>query len=341
MFTHPMGTDLHRGTYGKIPAYENRNNARHSGPKMLDFPSVKEQLSDLNIMATVKRLNKKESPQLPHAQEAEDALGDSGDAASSNSLARTLGILNLFTPSAPIWSTEAIIQSHGMSRSSGYRYIKALADVGLIAAVSNGYYILGPRIVELDRQIRQCDPLYIAGGPVMKELVAETGHSALLCALFSGSVLCVREELTANSPVNMFTRGQTRPLFQGAASKVILPFLRPHQLRSLFKKHASTISAAGLGSDWASFRTNLAKIKSDGYVTTFGEFNPGVIGISSPVFNREGLVLGSIGIAGAEDRFNRAEKTRCVAAVIRAGQQVSERIEMISAGADLPARAVG
>src|SRR5258706_7932684 len=139
----------------------------------------KKQLSNRNIMATVKRLGKKEN--LVPSQD-EDALTDGADAGASNSLARTVGLLNLFTPAAPMWSTDDLIQSHGMSRSSGYRYIKALADVGLIAPVSNGYYILGPRIVELDRQIRQCDPVYIAGGPIMKHLVETTGRSALLCA---------------------------------------------------------------------------------------------------------------------------------------------------------------
>ena len=64
---------------------------------------------------------------------------------------RLLGLLDLFSPAAPAWSTEALIQSLGMSRSNGYRYIKALSDVGLMAPVSNGHYILGPRIVELDR----------------------------------------------------------------------------------------------------------------------------------------------------------------------------------------------
>jgi DNA-binding IclR family transcriptional regulator len=282
--------------------------------------------------------------------EKEEAVGsvqrnekraDAGKTAAPNSLARTVGLLNLFTPEAPMWSTDALIQSHGMSRSSGYRYIKALADVGLIAPVSNGYYILGPRIVELDLQIRQSDPLYIAGGPVMKSLVEATNHSSLLCALFSGSVLCVREELTANSPDNIFTRGQTRPLFEGAASKIILPYLRPHQLRSLYAKHAPTIATAGLGSDWSSFRTILGKIKADGYVKTIGEFNPGVVGISAPVFNRDGQILGSIGIAGAEARFSRAKMARCVAAVIQAGEQVSESIDAIDIGVDRPARAVG
>jgi DNA-binding IclR family transcriptional regulator len=286
----------------------------------------------------VKRTTKRSKADTP---EHSDELDDLGAETSSNSLARTLGILNLFTPAAPLWSTESIIRSHGMSRSSGYRYIKALADVGLIAPVSNGYYILGPRIVELDRQIRQCDPLYIAGGPVLKELVNQTSHSALLCALFSGSVLCVREELTPDTPSNIFTRGQTRPLFQGAASKVILPYLRPHQLRAVYAKHPATIAASGLGVDWASFRTNLSKIKADGYLMTIGEFNPGVIGISSPVCNGEGQILGSIGIAGAESHFTKAEKNRCVAAVLHAAEQMGERIAAISVGVDRPARAVG
>lgn len=262
-------------------------------------------------------------------------------AETSNSLVKLLGFLDNFTPAAPVWSTDAIIRSHGMTRSTGYRYIKALNDVGLLAAVSNGYYILGPRIIELDRQIRQCDPLYIAGGSAMKQLVAATGHSALLCALFSSSVFCVREELTADSPPNLFTRGQRRPLFQGAASKIILPYLRPHQLRSLYAKHAKTIATSGLGSDWASFRAILAKIRRDGYLLTIGEFNPGVIGISAPIFNRSRDILGSIGITGAEAKFNRKELDRIAALVVKAANQVTERIGVISIGMDRPPRAVG
>lgn len=263
------------------------------------------------------------------------------DAGGSNSLARTVGLLNLFTPEAPLWSTEELIQSHGMSRSSGYRYIKALVDVGLLAPVSNGYYILGPRIVELDLQIRQCDPLYIAGGPVLENLTTSTGLSSLLCALFSGSVLCVREELTPDSPKKLFSRGQTRPLFQGAASKIILPYLRPHQLRSLYAKHAEAIAKAGLGADWPSFRRALSDMRSAGYAVTSGEFHPGIVGISAPVFNRDGQVLGSIGVAGPVGAFSEDDVDACAAAVVRAGKETSERIESVHVGVDRPARAIG
>ena len=259
----------------------------------------------------------------------------------SNSLVRLLSLLDLFTLAAPAWSTDSLIQSLEMSRSNGYRYIKALSDVGLLTPVSDGHYVLGPRIVELDRQIRQCDPLYNAAGPAMKQLVSESRHSSLLCALFSGAVLCVREELTPDSPPTLFTRGQSRPLFQGAASKIILPYLRPYQLHSLYGKHAKAIATSGLGSDWKSFRSHLAKIRRAGVIITAGEFNPGVIGISAPIFNRAGQILGSIGVAGAESKFIRAELDRVSGLVKAAAVEVNERIGMVSVGTDRPARSVG
>src|SRR3989442_7823959 len=76
--------------------------------------------------------------------------GDASDDVPSNSLVKLLDVLNLFTPAAPAWSSEELIRSQGLSRSTGYRYIKALSDAGLLAAVSNGHYILGPRIIQLD-----------------------------------------------------------------------------------------------------------------------------------------------------------------------------------------------
>ncbi|HVY20287.1 MAG TPA: IclR family transcriptional regulator [Bauldia sp.] len=289
----------------------------------------------MTTATNVKRARKSVAP--PRARKAKP----NQEQDPSNSLVRLLGLLDLFTPAAPAWPIDALIKSRGMSRSTGYRYVKALSDAGLLAAVSDGYYILGPRIIDLDRQIRQCDPLYIAGGPIMKQLVADTGHSALLCALFSGSVLCVREELTPDSPPNLFTRGQHRPLFQGAASKIILPYLRPHQLRSIYARHAPTIAVSGLGSDWDSFLRALAKIRSDGYVMTLGEFNSGVVGISAPIFNSSKRILGSVGIAGDQEMFTKAALPRLFEIVVAAGQQVTDRISAMTIGMDRPPRGVG
>ncbi|MBB3527015.1 IclR family transcriptional regulator [Rhizobium sp. BK456] len=259
----------------------------------------------------------------------------------SNSLVRMLSLLDLFTAAAPAWSSDGLIRALGTSRSTGYRYIKALADIGMLAPVANGHYTLGPRIIELDLQIRHCDPLYKAAGPTLKNLVKETNLSAVLCALFSGSVLCVREELAPDSPAHLFSRGQRRPLFRGAASKIILAHLGPHQLRSIYAKHRSSIATSGLGADWDAFREKLADIRRAGYAKTIGEFNPDVIGIAAPIFNKAGQILGSIGVAGADSNFNREEIDRVVGIVRDAGRQVTDRVGVIAVGTDRPARAVG
>lgn len=176
-----------------------------------------------------------------------------GDA--QNSLARMLGLLDLFTPSATVRPVTDLVNYLGTSRSTSYRYIKALHEAGLIEAVANGHYVLGPRIVEFDRQIRMSDPLYKGGAQVLRPLVDLTTHSALLCALYSDSVMCIRDEQAPDSPPNIFSRGQRRPLFAGAASKIILPYVPPHRLRSIFKQHQRAIAIAGLGTDWQGSRS--------------------------------------------------------------------------------------
>lgn len=261
--------------------------------------------------------------------------------APENSLTRMLELLDLFTPAAPFWSADALIRYTGASRSTIYRHVRALHEAGLLRPVANGNYIVGPRVIELDRQLRQTDPLYIAGDKVMKRLVAATGQASLLCALFSDSVMCVREELAPNSPPNLFSRGQSRPLFTGAASKIILPYLPPHQLRSVYAKHKKTIATTGLGTDWPGFRATLAQIKRIGYVTTVGEFNADVLGLSAPVFNRAGHILGSLGIAGLESAFRKADMDALAATVVAAARDVTARISAMDSELDLPPRAIG
>ena len=151
-----------------------------------------------------------------------------------NSLERMLGLLDLFSVDQPVWSTEAMMQATGCTRSTCYRYLKVLQAAGFLTPVAQGAYILGPRIIELDRQQRLRDPIYMAGGPPMKQLASRTGHSTLLCMLYSDTVMCVREEISPNAPAGLFSRGQKRPLFHGAASKVIMAHLPPHQLRNLY-----------------------------------------------------------------------------------------------------------
>ncbi|MGE0800463.1 MAG: IclR family transcriptional regulator [Lautropia sp.] len=256
------------------------------------------------------------------------------------SLDRMLALLDAFTPESPVWSTDALIRQSGTSASTCYRYLRSLHGAGLLARVANGSYILGPRVLEMDRITRLCDPVYLVGGPVIEQLSSRTGHSVILCILYSNTVMCVREALAAGSPPELFSRGQRRPLFRGASAKAILAWLPAHQLRTLFGKHADTIARAGLGADWVTFRQSLRQIREAGYAVSSGEANPGIAAIAAPIFNRDGDVLGSLSLAIAIGNVD-AHFVDLAGPVVAAAADVTRRIGDTLQLLGFPARAVG
>ena len=157
------------------------------------------------------------------------------------------------------------------------------------------------RILEFDRTTRLCDPVYVAGGPAMRRPADETGYSVILCILYSDSVMCVREAL-ARCARELFSRGQKRRSSAARPRNRSSPGCRRTSTKSLFAKHRRTIAAAGLGADWDAFRKTLRQIREDGYCITSGEFNPGIVAIGAPLFNRAGDVLGSLSLAASTRR---------------------------------------
>lgn len=244
---------------------------------------------------------------------------------SAGSLARMLQILELFTEQEPVWSTAELIDALDTSRSTGYRYIKTLHDAGLLTTVRNGYYSLGPRIIEMDLQIRQTDPLLLASQGVLEDLVENVGHSALLLTAFRDSVLCIGECRAPQSPANRFSRGQRRPMFQGAGSKVILAHLPHHRLKAIYPRHLEEIERAGLGTSWTEFRKNLGEIKKNGYLLTKGEFNPGVYGVAAPILTDQKTALGSVGVAW-DETIRDINIEQAVHAVKQAANTISKRL---------------
>ncbi len=252
-----------------------------------------------------------------------------------------LELLDAFTLKKPVRSTDELIKFTGSSRSTAYRYIRALQKFGLLSPVANGSWTLGSRILELDLQLRNCDPLYIAAGPMMRKLVERTGHTALLCTLYSDAVICIRDQRGEGAPSGLFSRGQRRPLFTAAASKIMLPYLPAHQLRRVYTHNKAAIAAAHLGRDWKEFLATLREMRADGYCMTTGEFRPGVVGIAAPVIGRSGTAQASLGIAFPKRKLKAGQRDAFIAIVKDMANLLSKRIRRSEGKIDMSARAVG
>src|SRR3989304_4318955 len=138
-----------------------------------------------------------------------------------SSLGRMLSVLDAFSEDAPIWTVDDIAAARGYAGATAYRYVGGLCDAGLLTRVAQGAYALGPRIIELDLQIRRSDPLLRAAENAMQGLLRPNrGQVVLLCSLFRDKVLCTHQAGHDKELALSYTRGRPMPLFRGATSKV-------------------------------------------------------------------------------------------------------------------------
>lgn len=214
----------------------------------------------------------------------------------ANSLERMIGILDLFEGEAQQWTSEEMHARLGYARSTLYRYLKVLTDAGLLTSLPEVGYTLGPRIAELDYQIRTQDPLIRAAAPVMAKLVREAPGIALLCRRYRDKVLCVHQEHGTKSIRSTYERGRARPLLRGAASRIILAHLPAPRIARLFEAQPEEFVAAGLGGTLPEVRAALKAIRQAGWDSTEGQVTAGVIGIAAPIFDSREAVLGSLSI---------------------------------------------
>jgi DNA-binding IclR family transcriptional regulator len=249
-----------------------------------------------------------------------------------SSLKRMLGMVDAFTEKAPVWSVDGLAAAYGYTRATTYRYVGELCDAGLLTRVAHGAYALGPRIIELDRQMQRSDPLLAATEPVWPQLLRpDREQVALLCGLFRDEVLCIGQAARHRGIAVSYTRGRPMPLFRGATAKAILAWLPERRLTRLFTGKRAEIRKAGLGRSRAEFLSALKAIRSQGHCITFGEVDPGVVGVAVPVFEEDGGVIGSLSLVFAARRFPRGRLPQVVAKLEQAAQRVQANLMKLAA----------
>jgi DNA-binding IclR family transcriptional regulator len=245
---------------------------------------------------------------------------------SDSSLARMLGVLDLFNDQQLTWTAEAIAAALQVSLPTGYRYVRLLTESGLLQRTADSQYTLGPRIVVLDHYIRQADPVLQHGMPFMKELVETTGLDCVISGLYGHQLLDTHRE-RGPAPENLsYGRGRPRPLFLGAAAKVIVASFSPAQLRKLFDTRKGEIADAGLPTDWSAFRRYYAAIRKAGFYFSVGELEPNLAAVGVPLIHGSGAVLGAMSLVTTVQRMAVIDLSRLTPLLSRAAQDIVSRI---------------
>ena len=231
---------------------------------------------------------------------------------------RALRILGLFSPERPVLKPEWLIARLGVSRASVYRDLGELTAAGLVERVADRGYVLGPAVVELDRQMRLADPLIEAAGELLDALAAQTGGAVLLC---------IHQVNGRNPALSVsYERGRAMPLYRGATSKVILACLPLPQLKQLWAAERETLVGAGLPNDFAQLQKVLRGIRDVGYYITEGEVDPDAMGFAVPLRDGEHL-LGSLSVVMPVASMTPALRKATLSKLQSAARRIEGRLQ--------------
>ena len=246
-----------------------------------------------------------------------------GQAKTDSSLARMLNALALFSTSNPSLTVEQIASQLRVPKSTAYRYVQELCKAGLLVRLDRSI-TLGPRIIELDRSIRECDPVIRAAIPSMRTLTDQTGLDVFISKLYGHSILTVHTEFDEYQHPLRYGRGRPVPMWRGSSAKALVAFLPAARLRRLHEELLLD-REAGMPT-WDSFYEDVLRIRRQGYCRTSGELNEGKTGISAPIFGRARVAVASITALGSDARVALFDNDAIARLVVRTAHTISARL---------------
>ena len=248
------------------------------------------------------------------------------DQKAQSSLERMLAILDLFTEERLSWNPEDIAAELQVSIPTMYRYVKLLVDSGLLQKDLNQKYSLGSRIITLDHLLRSGDVMLGQCEARMKELVDRTGFDCVISRLYGDKVIDTHRHHSL-SPAHLgYGRGRPRPLFLGAAPKVILANLTTYSLQKIFNEKSDLIAKADLPNEWPAFRKYFASIRKAGFYFSNGELEANVSALACPIHDAAGLIVGAISLVSNFDRMQTIQIDKLAALLKHTAQEINENL---------------
>ncbi|SAL68090.1 IclR family transcriptional regulator [Caballeronia humi] len=220
-------------------------------------------------------------------------------------------------------SVKDLLDVTGLAQSTLYRQIALLKRWGFVAEHA-GHYAPGPISLQLALGFDVNSLLVEASRSEMQQLARVSQESVGLVVAVKHQVMCVEMVDSQHSLRCSFEKGRAVLLKAGASAKSLLAFMadkaRTEVLDSVFDGDPAGRTA---------IEAELSQIRAQGYAVSDSEVDPGVWGVSAPIFHRIGRAASSGASITLMAPSTRAagRETQFIDAAVRAARAISARMQ--------------
>jgi IclR family KDG regulon transcriptional repressor len=241
----------------------------------------------------------------------------------TSSLAKGLGLIDLFSLERPGLTLAELVASSGVPRATVHRLLSILRALGYVDYDSaTRQFRLGYKLLERGYLVSEQIDLRRIARPHMERLRDETRETVSL-QIVDGDEGVYIEKLEPLEGFRLWTRvGMRRPLHAGCSMKVLLAHLAPERIQQILERGLPRLTGLTI-TDPQELRRDLAAIRAQGYSATFGESHEGVHGVAAPIRDHTGRVVASLSVLGPSVRIPRARIPELVGKVTETAHQIS------------------
>lgn len=230
------------------------------------------------------------------------------------SLETALRVLSAFSVDEPQLGVREISARIGSSPSVVHRILATFQTHGFVRQLETKKYTLAVRLWELGWIFKQHFRLSEVIQPRLDAAAVETQETVYLNFLEGDEALCVQIAESPQSIKIAIRPADRTPLFAGSRGRVMLAFLPPERQGALID---AAFQSGELHLPRADYEQGLADVRARGWCLSKGERRANIVGVSFPVFDRGGNVMGSVTAGGPDSRMTDEKVERCVP-IIRA-----------------------
>jgi DNA-binding IclR family transcriptional regulator len=243
-------------------------------------------------------------------------------------MARWLRVLEAFAAQGE-WGVRDLARSSGIPRSAAHRILHDMAALGLLAPADEpGRFRVGADLARIGLLVAEHLDIRRVGRPILERAAADIGETVVL-ALYDP----VRRQFSAvdavetSHPIRYLWESlrEWSDLHLGSSGKGILAFLAPDEQAAILDRLPDPIPGRRRLSK-ARLRAELGAARRRGYVVSHGERFDGAVGVSAPIRDARGRVVGDLIATWPDNRTSDTKETAAGATVRAAADDLSRRL---------------
>ena len=212
--------------------------------------------------------------------------------------------MDCFSVEKPELGVREAARMLGISPSSCGRLLGELRDEGiLVQNPDTRTYTLGGRVIRWAGVYTASSDLRKKAFPYMERIYKETNETVTLYSAREYDRICV-ERIESRKTVRIVEMvGTSIDIFAGSGGKSILAFRTPEEIEHVFDYARTLPKYRDDEKFFSQLEEEFISIRKQGYAVSHGEWQSDASGIGAPIFNDNGIPVGSISISGPTLRF--------------------------------------